>query len=581
MKKGFFSSRKDNYIDKTLEKLSASSSASTPKVFFVLIVILQLFATFFTSKIAASKEIINFFGIRIALTAFTGVFSSLGNIIIIFLTYLFWKSGYFTSLVLLFIQLPLLAMGMMQRQNPNNIAGLFNNLSTFIVITIIFLNNLRISKYQERMRNQATTDSLTGLPNRFACTILLDNLVKKNERFALVSVDLNNFKSINDTMGHDAGDKMLIEIANRWRDIADTNKTGTNDFIARLGGDEFAFVIRHYSSCLDIVDTINIYEKTLEGKILIDDYDYFITASFGYAEFPDDAMDSSSLFSCADAALHKIKKPDSSSKILKFNPELVNTERNMKIERKIRAALETNDVLFHLQPQYDSEHKLRGFEALARIKDADDTFIRPDIFIPIAERSGLIDRIDLMVFKKAALFLSDMIKKAGKDLDIIFCINVSVRHLMKNNFIEEIKMVLHESGVSANHFEIEITESIMIESFEKAFKYINELKDMGFKVAIDDFGTGYSSLSYLHSFPANLLKIDKSFIDVMSDSDSSKQYVATIISIGHILNLKVISEGVETEAQLSILKDIGCDYIQGYIWGKPMPPEDAEKLITN
>ncbi|MBO4532234.1 MAG: bifunctional diguanylate cyclase/phosphodiesterase [Treponema sp.] len=581
MKKGFFSSRKDNYIDKTLEKLSASSSASTPKVFFVLIVILQLFATFFTSKIAASKEIINFFGIRIALTAFTGVFSSLGNIIIIFLTYLFWKSGYFTSLVLLFIQLPLLAMGMMQRQNPNNIAGLFNNLSTFIVITIIFLNNLRISKYQERMRNQATTDSLTGLPNRFACTILLDNLVKKNERFALVSVDLNNFKSINDTMGHDAGDKMLIEIANRWRDIADTNKTGTNDFIARLGGDEFAFVIRHYSSCLDIVDTINIYEKTLEGKILIDDYDYFITASFGYAEFPDDAMDSSSLFSCADAALHKIKKPDSSSKILKFNPELVNTERNMKIERKIRAALETNDVLFHLQPQYDSEHKLRGFEALARIKDADDTFIRPDIFIPIAERSGLIDRIDLMVFKKAALFLSDMIKKAGKDLDIIFCINVSVRHLMKNNFIEEIKKVLHESGVSANHFEIEITESIMIESFEKAFKYINELKDMGFKVAIDDFGTGYSSLSYLHSFPANLLKIDKSFIDVMSDSDSSKQYVATIISIGHILNLKVISEGVETEAQLSILKDIGCDYIQGYIWGKPMPPEDAEKLITN
>ena len=373
---------------------------------------------------------------------------------------------------------------------------------------------------------------------------------------------------------------MLIEIANRWKEIANTNKTSTQDFIARLGGDEFAFVIIHYSSCLEIVDTINNYEKELEGKITIDNYEYFITARFGYAEYPDDADNTGSLFSCADAALHNIKKTDSSSKILKFNPELVKTEKNMQIERKIRTALETNNILFHLQPQYDSNHKLRGFEALARMKDADDTFIRPDIFIPVAERAGIIDRIDLMVFRKAAFFLADMIKKAGKDLDITICINISVRHLMKNNFIEEIKKILHESKVSANHFEMEITESIMIESYEKALNYFNEIKSMGFKVALDDFGTGYSSLSYLQSFPANLLKIDKSFIDVMNTSDSSKQYVATIISIGHILNLKVVSEGVETEDQLSTLKDIGCDYIQGYIWGKPMPPEEAEKLIN-
>ncbi len=578
MKKNFFPFHKNINIDKTLEKLSAGNS--TPKFFFVLLLILQLTATVLTSRVAGSKTIINFLGMQIALTAFTGVFSSLTNILTIFITYLFWKAGYFTSLVLLLIQLPLLVMGMMQRQNPNNIAGLFNNISTFIVITIIFLNNLRISKYQERMQSQATTDSLTGLPNRFACSILLDNLVKKGERFALVSVDLNNFKIINDTMGHDAGDKMLIEISNRWREIADSHKTSTNDFIARLGGDEFAFVISRYSSCLEIVDTINIYEKELEGKITIDNYEFFITASFGYAEYPDDAPNSSALFSCADAALHSIKKPDSSSKILRFNPDLVKTEKNMQIERKIRAALDANEILYHLQPQYDSNHKLRGFEALARMKDADDTFIRPDIFIPVAERAGLIDRIDLMVFRKSALFLADIIKKAGKDLDITICINISVRHLMKNNFIEEIKKVLHESGVSANHFEMEITESIMIESYEKALKYINEVKEMGFKVALDDFGTGYSSLSYLHSFPANLLKIDKSFIDVMNSSDSSKKYVATIISIGHILNLEVISEGVESEDQLSTLKEIGCDYIQGYIWGKPMPPEEAEKIIN-
>ena len=576
MKKNFLSFHK-NTIDKTLEKLSVGNN--TPKIFFVLLLIIQLTATVLTSRVAGSKTIINFLGIQIALTAFTGVFSSLTNILIIFMTYLFWKAGYFTSLVLLLIQLPLLAMGMMQRQNPNNIAGLFNNISTFIVITIIFLNNLRISKYQERMRNQATTDSLTGLPNRFACTVLMDDLVKKGERFALVSVDLNNFKLINDTMGHDAGDKMLIEISNRWKEIAGSKKTTTHDFIARLGGDEFAFVITRYNSCLEIVDSINIYEKELESKITVEDSDYFITARFGYAEYPDDADSSSSLFSCADAALHSIKKQFISSKILRFNPDLIKTEQNMQIERKIRAALDSNEILFNLQPQYNAEHKLRGFEALARLKDADDTFIRPDIFIPVAERAGIIDRIDLMVFRKAAFFLADLFKKAGKELDITMCINISVRHLMKNNFVEEIKKVLHESKVPATHFEMEITESIMIDSYEKALNYINEVKELGFKIAIDDFGTGYSSLSYLNSFPANLLKIDKSFIDVMNTSESSKKYVASIISIGHILNLKVISEGVETQEQLDTLKTIGCDYIQGYIWGKPLPPEEAEKLL--
>ena len=578
MKKKFLSLNKDININKTLEKLTLNKVA--PKFVFALLIIFFFVFNYLTVIAATSKNIINFLGVKIAFSAFTGVFSSLANISIIFLAVLFWKVGYYTALILLLIQFPQLARSMMQRQNPNNIAGLFTNLSAIIAVTIIYFNNLRIAKYQERMRNQAITDSLTGLPNRFACNMLVDNLIKKGDRFALVSVDLNNFKLINDTMGHDAGDKMLIEISNRWKEIADSKKTSTNDFIARLGGDEFAFVISRYTSCLEIVDSINIYEKELEGKIQVESYDFFITARFGYAEFPDDAMSTSLLFSCADAALHNIKKPDLSSKILRFNPELIQTEKTMQLERLIRTALDTNAILFDLQPQYDIDHKLRGFEALARLQEADDTFIRPDVFIPIAEKAGLVDKIDLMVFRKAAFFLADMIKKAGKDLDITICINVSVRHLMKNNFIEEIKKVLHESGVSANHFEMEITESIMIDSYEKARIYINQVKELGFKVAIDDFGTGYSSLSYLQTFPANLLKIDKSFIDVMNSSAASKQYVATIISIGHILNLKVISEGVETQEQLDTLKEIGCDYIQGYIWGRPMPPEEAEKIIT-
>ena len=196
----------------------------------------------------------------------------------------------------------------------------------------------------------------------------------------------------------------------------------------------------------------------------------------------------------------------------------------------------------------------------------------------MAEKTGLIDKVDISVFKKSIEFLERMMKERGADFTI--SANVSVRHLMKNNFLDEIRTILREHDVPADHIEIEITESIMIDSVEKALQCINEIKEMGMKVAIDDFGTGYSSLSYLNNFPADMLKIDKSFIDLMNTNESSRQYVATIISIGHILNLEVISEGVEDPAQIEVLKNNGCDYIQGYVWGKPMPPEEAEKLLV-
>ena len=216
-------------------------------------------------------------------------------------------------------------------------------------------------------------------------------------------------------------------------------------------------------------------------------------------------------------------------------------------------------------------HVLRGFEALARMKDKEGHFISPAEFIPVAEKVGLIDKVDSAVFRKSTAFFGSLLKKSGADL--ILSINVSVRHLMKNDFLEEIKELLYSSGIPAEKLEIEITESIMIDSAEKALKCINEIRQM-------DFGTGYSSLSYLNSFPANLLKIDKSFIDKMNTSESSKQYVAAIISIGHIMGFDVISEGIEEQEQLETLRSIGCDFIQGFLWGRPLMQEDAKKLVV-
>ena len=187
--------------------------------------------------------------------------------------------------------------------------------------------------------------------------------------------------------------------------------------------------------------------------------------------------------------------------------------------------------------------------------------------------------IDMRVFELAVQFMGTLVTDPASD--ITMSVNVSVRHLMKNNFLDDIKRILNKYGVAPERIEIEITESIMIDSAEKALQRITELKKMGMKVAIDDFGTGYSSLSYLNSFPSDMLKIDKSFIDKMNQNEVSRQYVAMIISIGHTLDLKVISEGVESADQIDTLKAIGCDYVQGFVWGRPLPPEEAEKLVKN
>ena len=421
------------------------------------------------------------------------------------------------------------------------------------------------------------SDALTGLPNRFAFTEYISDLIKRRKKFAAVSIDVNNFKSINDTLGFAAGNKVLIELTSRWKDAAGDEKTGPEKYLTRIGGDEFFLVVSDYKTEEELRSVIGRYVDALTDYLTIDGCDIYVTASFGYAEFPKDAKTADAIVSDANAAMNEIKKANSSEHVLRFTPELSRDEHILEVERLIRTALENDTVYFNLQPQFDMDHNLRGFEALARMKDDLGNVISPAEFIPVAEKVGLIDRVDTMVFRKAAMFFGKMLKKSGADLTL--SINASVRHLMKSDFVDEIQSLLDDSGIPADRLEIEITESIMIESFDKALACINDLKHKGIQIAIDDFGTGYSSLSYLHRFPANLLKIDKSFIDKMNTSESSRQYVAAIISIGHVMGFDVISEGVEDQDQLETLKSIGCDFIQGFIWGRPLSAEDAQKLL--
>lgn len=442
-----------------------------------------------------------------------------------------------------------------------------------------FFASSHIARYKvlKRLKHMSYTDALTGLPNRFACTEYISTLIGKREKFSLVSIDINNFRSINDSLGFDAGNLVLIEVSNRWKSVVEKNSPDSN-YISRIGGDEFYLIIKDYESGEELEARIKSYADALIESMTIDGYDLYVTASFGYAEYPSEADSTDIIISHANAAMKEIKMLKNSEHILRFNTDILRDEHLLEIENLIRNALENDTIYFNLQPQYDMYHKLRGFEALARMKDPDGNPVSPGEFIPVAEKVGLIDRVDGIVFRKAAVFFSDIIRKTGADLTL--SINASVRHIMKNDFLDEIRELLKISGLSADRLEIEITESIMIESFDKALTCIHELKNMGIRIALDDFGTGYSSLSYLHKFPANLLKIDKSFIDKMNSGDSSREYVAAIISIGHVMGFDVISEGVEKDSQLETLKSIGCDYIQGFIWGRPLSVEDTEKLVS-
>ncbi len=562
-------------LERTLKRLSGNRLM--PKSVLVIYIVFYILANVLVSIIATSQKMISIMGNPVPVSVFAGVFSSIANICVIFLSNFLGRLGYITSLVLLSLNFISHYQNLFIRHNFSSLPGVVGNILTIVAITIIYFYGVKLSDYQRKLYDQALIDLLTGLPNRFASTEYLSDVIRKKEKCATVLVNLDNFKEFNEAMGFDIGNKALKEIARRWDDIAEQGKSGTKDFVGRTSGDEFIIIIRNFKSENNIYDTIKRYSAALQEKMNIDGYDCFITASFGYTLFPEDTDDRDSMISYSEAALREIKQNPNESRILRFDVGMLKGDRSLELENAIRSALSNNRIYYSLQPQFDFNHRLRGFEALARMRGEDGRPISPTEFIPVAEAAGLIDAIDLTVFKTAALFMGEQVQKGNRD--VILCVNVSVRHLMKSNFLDEVKETLDLSKLPPQNLEIEITESIIIDSFENALLTLSELKEMGVKIAIDDFGTGYSSLSYLNNIPANLLKIDKSFIDRMNDTDRSKQYVEAIISMGHILGLEVISEGVEEKEQLDTLLEIGCDYVQGFLWGRPISPKDAEEII--
>lgn len=438
------------------------------------------------------------------------------------------------------------------------------------------ITNKKIS--EDKIKFMAFYDSLTKLPNRVFFMNKLDKEIKlsssNNTEGAVFFIDLDNFKNINDTLGHNYGDKLLIYLAEKLENLATEYDT-----MCRLGGDEF-LILHTYTDSSEVVEYAKNLLALFDSVFEIDNKQMYITASIGVAIYPKDGLDSSCILKNADFAMYKAKELGKNRFALYDETMYMQLERKTSIERILRSSIENNELSIQYQPQYIAEtNEIFGFEALIRLNSKELGFISPAEFIPIAEETGYITQIDLWVLKEACLQTTKWFKAGYKFKRI--SINVSSVDIQHADFLENVKSILQNTEIDPNIVELEITETVLMQSLDSNINKLKQLMDMGIRISLDDFGTGYSSLNYLRSIPINTLKIDKSFIDNIASSKKEESIINNIIQMAHTMDLKVVAEGVETSQQLSILKKRGCDYIQGYYFSKPLPASEIEKLLIS
>ncbi|WP_374278897.1 EAL domain-containing protein [Azonexus sp.] len=421
---------------------------------------------------------------------------------------------------------------------------------------------------EERMRQIAQTDALTGLPNRLSLLIRLGQLLPEARRHkwqvAIMFLDLDRFKIINDTLGHQVGDGLLREVASRLSGVV-----RQTDFVARLGGDEFVVILPGITMPADAAIVAGKIISALSTPIESEGHELHTSPSIGISIFPDDGPDGDTILKNADTAMYHAKAAGRNN--YQFFAAEMNraTAERLDIERKLRHALLRNELCLEFQPQlHAGTQEPTGVEALVRWHHPADGMISPDRFIPVAEETGIIVQIGEWVLINACREMKHWIDAGLKPLRI--AINVSARQLRRRDFCETVAGALAESGLPPELLELEITESSVMENPEEAIQIMERLGRMGVSLAIDDFGTGYSSLAYLKLFPIDHLKIDRSFVRDIELDLNDRAIAFGTIALAHSLGLNVIAEGVETADQLELLRANGCDEVQGYLFSRPL-----------
>ena len=442
----------------------------------------------------------------------------------------------------------------------------------------IFHDITDIKHKEERIKHRAEHDPLTGLPNR---ALFYDRLhmsvarARRNkEMVALLFMDLDNFKDVNDSLGHAVGDLLLKEVAKRL-----VSTLRSEDTVARLGGDEFTAILPDTSGRQEGTQAAGRIIEAISAPINIGEHELHVGVSIGITLYPLDGRDSETLVKNADMAMYRAKNAGRNNYQV-FSPNM-NAEalKRLEMDRALRKALERQEFVLYYQPKVNLETgRMFGMEALVRWDRPGLGRFAPPDFIPWAEQSGLTARIGEWVLKTACRQTKAW-HKAGYDfLDV--AVNLSPRHFIAKNLVEMVWEALKESGLPPHHLELEFTESAVVEDVEEAIRIMEDLREMGVRLYMDDFGTGYSSLAFLTRFPIHALKIDRSFVQDIPDNKNDIAIATAIVSMARSLGLQVVAEGVETEAQLRFLHSLECDAIQGYLYSPPLPPEELEKLLA-
>lgn len=436
---------------------------------------------------------------------------------------------------------------------------------------------------EEQLRNNydhieylAYHDTLTNLPNKLAfldyVNAALISSPGSNKLHAVYFVDLDNFKTVNDTLGHEYGDSLLIHTAKILTTL------GENNMLARAGGDEFLI----FRENIDSKDEASNYAASIierfKDPIEFNGESIYLTMSIGIAIYPDNGLSPNSLIKNADIAMYKSKDTGKNKYTLFDSRMEEELNRNTSIVDILRGAIENRDIYLQYQPQYDLDTKyIIGFEALMRIRSDQLGFITPEEFIPVAEESGLIIELSAWLIREACYFNKKLIDHGVSPRYV--SVNISSVQINRSGFIDFLSDILEETGLPPEYLVLEITESTLVSSIMDATELLHKLQNIGVKISLDDFGTGYSSLNYLTRMPINTLKIDKSFVDNICTSKKDALIAESIIALAHSLKIKVVAEGVETHEQLELLKKMKCDIVQGFVLSSPLHPEELDDLI--
>ena len=442
---------------------------------------------------------------------------------------------------------------------------------------------------EDQMAYMAYHDSLTGLPNNHLfkdrVTHCIASAKRNNSKLAVMFLDLDRFKLINDTLGHSVGDKLLQATAERLQNclrstdsVALNSNAPINPSIARLGGDEFIILLEHI---VDLQVINRIAERLVDEinqPIQIDQQEVYTSISIGIALYPDDGKDVDSLLKNADAAMYYAK--DQGRNNFQYYTQSMNeaAAQQLILGNSLRKALSNDEFQVYYQPQVSVvTGQVIGLEALARWKHPEKGFISPALFIPLAEETGQIQAIGEWILHQACLQGAKWIADGYRPL--IISVNLSAKQLRQSNLQQIIKNILKETGMPVQYLGIELTESAIILEHDMALDRLNKIKALGIKLSLDDFGTGYSSLSYLKRFPIDTLKIDRAFIKDIKTDHEDATLVKAIIAMGHGLGMDIIAEGVELQEQLEFLGANACDAIQGFLFSKPLPANEIEPLL--